>query len=419
MEDQLRKEGVPEANVKEAANLLAGQALMESGLDPTKTHDKGTGYGIFGARDPKGLGTGGRASNMLNWMKEHGYAKDSLEGQSRYMAHEAMTTKEYAPSRGALMGATEANRRQGVNTFIQNFERPQDRGPKQLAGRMGTTERAARVAADAKASQTAANAPSQGAAGTQTADDAPIKAGVGGQVQEAQGKAAAIRKGKLDPQLKTALEYAAEQSGVNVRVTSGGQRMHGAEGATGSHRHDKGRAADIDIVDPKTGRTLALDDPRRLKFLENSAAAGAGGTGTRYMSDKAKVHVGITGAGARVGEGLGAYAGPAHERAAVQRGLARMMSPDQVAEARQKQLAARQRDLQKEASEGKPKRDDTKRIDAAVTPPAASGKVDVTLNSNGTKAEASVKSEGSLFNDTTVRQHRQMRSTEEAGQVSI
>ena len=35
--DQLRKEGVPEANLEEAANLLAGQALQESGLDPPQS----------------------------------------------------------------------------------------------------------------------------------------------------------------------------------------------------------------------------------------------------------------------------------------------------------------------------------------------------------------------------------------------
>ena len=169
----------------------------------------------------------------------------------------------------------------------------------------------------------------------------PAALGEGGGVEEAQSRVAATRKGALDPQLREALEYAAEASGVKVRVTSGGQRMHGAPGATGSHRHDKGRAADLDVIDPKTGKVLALDDPRRLKFLEESAAAGAGGTGTRYMDDPKKIHAGITGAGAEVGKGLGAYAGPAHERAAVERGLRRMMTPEQVAAARKAQIAAR------------------------------------------------------------------------------
>lgn len=166
-----------------------------------------------------------------------------------------------------------------------------------------------------------------------------------GTVTEAQG---GIRDKPIDPQLKTAMEVAAEESNVKIRVTSGGQTsnrdpsMKGRKGGwTGSLRHNEGRAADIDILDPKTGKVLALDDPRRLKFLERSAAAGAGGTGTRYMTDPNKVHVGITGASGQVGKGLGAYAGTAEERAAVQRGLNEMKTPEQVAAVRKAQIAAR------------------------------------------------------------------------------
>ena len=52
--DQLRKEGVPEGNLKAAAAMLVGEAQMEFGLDPTKIHDQGTGYGIYGARLSRG-----------------------------------------------------------------------------------------------------------------------------------------------------------------------------------------------------------------------------------------------------------------------------------------------------------------------------------------------------------------------------
>jgi len=158
--------------------------------------------------------------------------------------------------------------------------------------------------------------------------EAPV--GTGNNVEEAQERVAGIRKGKLDPQLRDALEGAAEASGVKIRVTSGGQRMHGAEGHTGSHRHDKGRAADVDVIDPKTGKTLALNDPRRLKVIEEAARRGAGGTGARYMDDPNKIHMGITGAKAVVGEGLGAYAGTAEERAAVDRGLRTRLTPEQM-----------------------------------------------------------------------------------------
>jgi hypothetical protein len=70
--DQLRKEGVPEPNLKVAAAHLVGQAEMESGLRPGLVHDNGTGYGIYGARL-------GRRDRMLSWLAANGYAKDSLK----------------------------------------------------------------------------------------------------------------------------------------------------------------------------------------------------------------------------------------------------------------------------------------------------------------------------------------------------
>jgi hypothetical protein len=231
----------------------------------------------------------------------------------------------------------------------------------------------------------------------------PVATGQGN-VEEAQSRVAATRKGKLDPQLRQALEYSAEASGLKVRVTSGGQRMEGAHGATGSHRHDKGRAADIDVIDPKTGKVLDRSDPRRLKFLEESAAAGAGGTGAGYMSDSRKIHVGTTGSKAIIGQGLGAYAGNAEERAAVARGLKRMMTPEQVAEARQKQIAANA------------KATDTARIDQQVAPAAPSGQVSVTVNSNGTKADAKTSTKGDLYQPPKITQHKQMQRTEDAGE---
>ncbi|MGY3278124.1 phage tail tip lysozyme [Bradyrhizobium sp. S3.7.6] len=115
--DQLRKEGVPEANLEYAASALTGQAISESGLNPNTSHDGGTGYGIYGARL-------GRAKRMLSWLKENGYAHNDLEGQSRYMAHEAMTDQAYAASRRALMGATAGNLGQVNGVLTDNFEAP-------------------------------------------------------------------------------------------------------------------------------------------------------------------------------------------------------------------------------------------------------------------------------------------------------
>jgi hypothetical protein len=70
--DQLRKEGVPEKNLKNAAAVMVGEAIAESGLRPTTVHDNGTGYGIYGARLE-------RRDKMLAWLQANGYPKDSLE----------------------------------------------------------------------------------------------------------------------------------------------------------------------------------------------------------------------------------------------------------------------------------------------------------------------------------------------------
>jgi hypothetical protein len=56
------------------------------------------------------------------------------------------------------------------------------------------------------------------------------------------------------------------------------------------------------------------------------------------------------------------------------------------------------------------------RIDNAVRPPSVNGNVNVTVNSNGTKADAKVNEAGDLYQGTTVRQHKQMQRTEDAAE---
>jgi hypothetical protein len=126
MEDQLRKEGVPEDNVHAAAALLIGQALSESPLNPDEVHDQGTGYGIYGARDPRNARSHSelRKTKMLEWLAAHGYARNSLEGQARYMGHEAMSDPRFAATRRALMNATEAGMVAATHVITPNFEAP-------------------------------------------------------------------------------------------------------------------------------------------------------------------------------------------------------------------------------------------------------------------------------------------------------
>ncbi len=61
----------------------------------------------------------------------------------------------------------------------------------------------------------------------------------------------------------------------------------------------------------------------------------------------------------------------------------------------------------------------TARLNGAVSPTGASGSVNVTVNSNGTKAEAKAETAGKLFQPPTIKQHRQMQRTEDAAGVDI
>ena len=115
--DELRKLGVPDANRRAAAAMLVGQADSESKLNPNAVHDNKTGYGIYGARLP-------RRDAMLAWLAKHGYARNSAEGQMRYMAREAMTVPTYSATRRALMGATPENMGPNTAAVTRNFESP-------------------------------------------------------------------------------------------------------------------------------------------------------------------------------------------------------------------------------------------------------------------------------------------------------
>ncbi len=59
---------------------------------------------------------------MLRWLEANGYPPDSLEGQARYMAHEAM--RKYPPTRRILIGANPSDREANTNAITRDFERP-------------------------------------------------------------------------------------------------------------------------------------------------------------------------------------------------------------------------------------------------------------------------------------------------------
>ncbi len=127
---QLRMEGVPDANLRAAAAHLTGQAIMESSLNPAAVHDNHTGYGIYGARL-------GRRDSMFGWLNQNGYDRNSLEGQMRYMAHEAMSDPNYRATRNTLMNASPDTLRSSVRGITKNFE-----GPAVINDRSGAVQRA-------------------------------------------------------------------------------------------------------------------------------------------------------------------------------------------------------------------------------------------------------------------------------------
>jgi hypothetical protein len=59
---------------------------------------------------------------MLAWLKEHGYASDSLEGQSKEMAHSAM--HDFPAVKRMLLNATPGNMLPNTYNMTKTFESP-------------------------------------------------------------------------------------------------------------------------------------------------------------------------------------------------------------------------------------------------------------------------------------------------------
>ena len=116
----------------------------------------------------------------------------------------------------------------------------------------------------------------------------------------------------IRPELLEILQTAAQASGVDVEVTSGGQvpeSRGGVDGVnrTGSNRHDLGYGADVLIKDGNGTRLKVNSSPEQLaiviKFLEACRDAGATGIGAGkgYMSDQT-YHVDIAWLGQQRGD---------------------------------------------------------------------------------------------------------------------
>jgi len=134
-----------------------------------------------------------------------------------------------------------------------------------------------------------------------------------GDIVEASGEATGnVRYGNqggkrnlpIQQQLMDILDTAAQEAGVDVIITSGGQvptSEGGRDGVnrTGSNRHDKGYGADVALYTPDfNGRQLQGGNPADLaimmRFMRAARDAGATGIGqgNGYMSDNV-IHVDI------------------------------------------------------------------------------------------------------------------------------
>lgn len=102
----------------QAAAGIVGHGIQESGLDPTKVHDNGTGLGMFGWRDPPGT-SNGRRTQLRQFAAAQGTSDTDFETQIAFLDHELRTTEKGVGDR--LRGAQSAT---DAATIFMDFERP-------------------------------------------------------------------------------------------------------------------------------------------------------------------------------------------------------------------------------------------------------------------------------------------------------
>lgn len=379
--DELRKKGVSAENLPYAVAALAGQVQQESRFNPQAVHDSNSGYGIYGARDPRP--GNGRKTDMLKWLEGNGYAKESAEGQARYMVHEAFT--KYPQTKTALLTANKDNIGPVTAVLVNDFERPKERrqniedrtkhsigfipaaqgiaSNNEPAAPEGATDDEIRakivqrkeqertdILADRLVPKTAPEGVNPQFAETfknlppaqrQDLIEAINRSGVeafnkvyevnpdtavefDGESRVHQAQAAAqIRKQPLQENLVKQLEYAASQSGVEVEVTSGGQAPKGSGGPrTGSDRHDHGGAADFRLYvkdDKGKRRLLNMSNPDDKAIMSKfvESASQAGVTG--IGGGYMGPHTLHAGGGSDTTWGGSDWVGPAHAAGAAKR----------------------------------------------------------------------------------------------------
>jgi hypothetical protein len=247
------------------------------------------------------------------------------------------------------------------------------------AGRKWATEQRARDA-QANAAPAAPNGQQQGA---NTGDGGKAVSGGGAVTHEGTGR-------MVSPEIMRSMAYAGTIAGVRTNVAHGDEPGH-------ARHHQGASSGDVDLYD-ESGRKLDVRNPedkaKMEQYIEAAAASGSSGIGFgkdgSYMGFS-RMHVGAGSPAVWGAQGKTANA-PDWVARAYARGRANQVSPEQ-------QQAAI-----------------TNRIDGAVDTAAAGsqkidGKVHVTVNSNGTAAKTTAKSEGALWQRSTIENYKQMQPT--------
>ena len=212
-----------------------------------------------------------RAGDLLRKAKSAGEAADIID-------------EHYERSKGI-------HRKQRIN-IAQKYEKSQDSAVKVDTSKpqpdLSVSGETGSFAAKLQSNETSTD--------TKKSSETPEKS-KDGQVIQDQEKVAAIRKEPISTGLLSVLEKAAAAAGVIVRVQSGGQPAEGGK-RTGSTRHDRGMAADIDLYSGDRKLTPRNSEDLQIfkKFVAAASAAGATGIGAGedYMSkDGSRIHVGF------------------------------------------------------------------------------------------------------------------------------
>ena len=264
-------------------------------------------YDINGPRPSKARELGNTAPGDGKKYRGRGWIQ--LTGKANYQAAASIAGADIVNNPDLAAGAAVANR-----TAIHYFEtrvmnRTQANNIQRISRLVngGTNGMAQRIAAfEQLMDNLTGQQPITGTALARGTDSGSLR-------YENQGK---IRGGKLDSRLETMLQKAAEEVGVVVHISSGGQMSmadynaapgrktnDGRSSATyyldgeavrkGSTRHDSGKAADIQIS--SSGQKQPLDSPIMNSFITaffKIPGAGGGSGDTDYMGNYT-IHVDI------------------------------------------------------------------------------------------------------------------------------